>query len=95
MKVTALDDGEDEYAYQAAVRIGGHVFKGFLYDQGFEGKEGFPNMSELHLGGGGGGGGVGGRNGGASSTPVIDPSDIYTASGGGLLGGSSYCNPIN
>ncbi|GFQ02899.1 protein lateral root primordium 1 [Phtheirospermum japonicum] len=54
VRVTALDDGEDEYAYQAVVRIGGHVFKGFLYDQGVEGRDGLPNLSELHLGGGGG-----------------------------------------
>lgn len=50
VRVTALDDGEDEYAYQAVVKIGGHVFKGFLYDQGDEGREGLPNLSELHLG---------------------------------------------
>ncbi|KAF9593921.1 hypothetical protein IFM89_026164 [Coptis chinensis] len=50
VRVTAIDDGEDEYAYQAVVKIGGHVFKGFLYDQGMEGRESFPNISELHLG---------------------------------------------
>ncbi|KAK4482799.1 hypothetical protein RD792_009969, partial [Penstemon davidsonii] len=90
VRVTALDDGEDEYAYQAVVKIGGHVFKGFLYDQGVEGRDhGFPNISELHLGGGGG------RNGASSSSPVIDPSDIYVASGGGLLGGSNYGAALN
>ncbi|XP_043718935.1 protein LATERAL ROOT PRIMORDIUM 1-like [Telopea speciosissima] len=93
VRVTAIDDGDDEYAYQAVVKIGGHVFKGFLYDQGVEGRDGFPNLSELHLGGGGGGGG---RNGGSSSSPIIDPSDVYAASaGGGLLGGTAYGNPIN
>ncbi|KAK4419623.1 protein LATERAL ROOT PRIMORDIUM 1 [Sesamum alatum] len=100
VRVTALDDGEDEYAYQAVVRIGGHVFKGFLYDQGFDGNRGdggFPNISELHLGGSGsaGGGGGGGRNGSSSSPPVLDPSDMYASSGGGLLAGSTYGNPIN
>ncbi|KAI5677341.1 hypothetical protein M9H77_08291 [Catharanthus roseus] len=98
VRVTSVDDGEDEYAYQAMVRIGGHVFKGFLYDQGVEGRDGsssFPNISDLHLGGGG-------RNGGASSSSqaaavaaaaMIDPSDVYAA---GLLGGSSnYGNQIN
>lgn len=29
-----MDDTEEEYAYQTAVSIGGHVFKGILYDQG-------------------------------------------------------------
>ncbi|GFP96279.1 protein lateral root primordium 1 [Phtheirospermum japonicum] len=92
VRVTAVDDGEDEYAYQAVVRIGGHVFKGFLYDQGFEGKDVlFPNMSDLHLGGSGGGGG---RNGASSSSnQVVDPNhDLFA---GGLIGGSSYGNPIN
>ncbi|XP_042004220.1 protein LATERAL ROOT PRIMORDIUM 1-like [Salvia splendens] len=90
VRVTAVDDGEDEYAYQAVVKIGGHVFKGFLYDQGVEGREGLPNLSELHLGGG---------NGDSSSPPVnLDhhASNIYGgASGGGFLGGSNYGNPIN
>lgn len=97
VRVTAVEDGEDEYAYQAVVKIGGHVFKGFLYDQGVEGRDGFPNISELHLGGGGGGGNGGGsgRHGGSSSSPVLDPSEVYAATGGGLLAGSSYGNPIN
>lgn len=87
VRVTALDDGEDEYAYQAVVRIGGHVFKGFLYDQGRDAA--LPNISELHLGGGG-------RSGASSSPPVLDPSDMYGGGGGGLLGGSSTCaNPLN
>nr|DAD42748.1 TPA_asm: hypothetical protein HUJ06_000978 [Nelumbo nucifera] len=87
VRVTAVEDGEDEYAYQAIVKIGGHVFKGFLYDQGVDGRDGFPNISELHLGGG--------RNGNSSSPNMLDPSDVYAASGGGLLGGTAYGNPIN
>lgn len=90
VRVTAVDEGDDEYAYQAVVKIGGHVFKGFLYDQGVEGREEFPNISELHLGGGGGGG----RNGASSSSPIID-ADVYAASGGGMLGASAYGNQIN
>ncbi|XVF04860.1 hypothetical protein REPUB_Repub05bG0121600 [Reevesia pubescens] len=99
VRVTAVEDGEDEYAYQAVVKIGGHVFKGVLYDQGVEGRDGFPNLSELHLGGAGGGGSNGGggngRNGGSSSSPALDPSEVYAATGGGFLGGSSYGNPIH
>ncbi|KAK1587573.1 hypothetical protein Q3G72_014326 [Acer saccharum] len=97
VRVTAVEDGEDEYAYQAVVKIGGHVFKGFLYDQGVDHqtREGFPNISELHLGGASSSGG-GGRNGGCSSSPILDPSDVYAAAtGGGLLGGSSYGNQLN
>ncbi|XP_062093175.1 protein SHI RELATED SEQUENCE 6-like [Humulus lupulus] len=41
-RVTAISDGdgEVEVAYQVAVRICGHVFKGFLYDQGVDEKNG-------------------------------------------------------
>ncbi|MED6172777.1 hypothetical protein PIB30_053060 [Stylosanthes scabra] len=34
VRVSGIDDTEDEYAYQTAVNIGGHLFKGILYDQG-------------------------------------------------------------
>ncbi|CAN7068454.1 unnamed protein product [Brassica rapa subsp. trilocularis] len=81
VRVTAVEDGDDEYAYQAVVKIGGHVFKGFLYDQGLEPKEGFPNMSDLHLGGGAD------NNNGVSvaSQPNLDPPpNLY---GGGGSGG--------
>ncbi|CAN1250497.1 Protein LATERAL ROOT PRIMORDIUM 1 [Linum perenne] len=93
VRVTAVEDGEDEYAYQAAVKIGGHLFKGVLYDQGVEARAdgNFPNFSDLHLGGGGGGGA-------SSSSPILDASDVYGgggSGGGGFLGGSSYGNPMN
>lgn len=89
VRVTSIeDDGEDEYAYQAMVKIGGHVFKGFLYDQGLddgrssdtnfattlvEGGNAMPNLSELHLGGG-----------------VSTSGDLA-----GFLGGTNYGNPMN
>lgn len=91
VRVTSMDDAEDEYAYHAVVNIGGHVFKGFLYDQGVDGGEGIPNISDLHLGGG-----SSRRNAPASSTlPTLDPSDVYTASGGAFLGGTTYGNQID
>lgn len=34
VRVSAVDEAEDQYAYQTAVSIAGHVFKGILYDQG-------------------------------------------------------------
>ncbi|KAH0674014.1 hypothetical protein KY285_025151 [Solanum tuberosum] len=46
VKVSAVDDADDQYAYHTAVNIGGHLFKGILYDQGPEGR---------YSGGGGGG----------------------------------------
>ncbi|KAF8410526.1 hypothetical protein HHK36_003057 [Tetracentron sinense] len=36
VRVSAMDNADDQYAYQTAVNIGGHVFKGILYDQGPE-----------------------------------------------------------
>nr|GMD58164.1 protein SHI RELATED SEQUENCE 1-like [Ipomoea batatas] len=36
VRMRSVDDGDDQYAYQAAVNIGGHVFKGILYDEGPE-----------------------------------------------------------
>lgn len=107
VRVTSIDDGEDEYAYQAMVTINGHVFKGFLYDHGSDdgrlaatsnddSTAGVPNISELHLGGASvsGPGGNAAREGGSSMLP----SDLYVGSGGGgphILGGSSYGNTMN
>lgn len=34
MRVSSIEDEDEEYAYQTAVSIGGHMFKGILYDQG-------------------------------------------------------------
>lgn len=36
VQVSSVDDPEDLYGYQTAVTIGGHVFKGILYDRGPE-----------------------------------------------------------
>ncbi|KAK9692291.1 hypothetical protein RND81_09G254300 [Saponaria officinalis] len=78
VKVSSVDDGgDDEFAYQAVVKIGGHVFKGFLYDQGLEPRDGFPNFSDLHLGGGG-----------VDPSDVY----VASRGGGGLVGGSNYGN---
>ncbi|GJT50531.1 lateral root primordium 1-like protein, partial [Tanacetum coccineum] len=88
VKVTAVDDGNDEYAYQACVTIGGHIFRGFLYDQGVHesrDQTSIPKFSELHLGGGSAG--VGARNvGGSFTSPPLDPPVVYSTPGGGLLG---------
>ncbi|KAK8629014.1 hypothetical protein V6N13_077873 [Hibiscus sabdariffa] len=73
-----MEDGESEYAYQTTVKISGRVFKGFLYDQGIEGRDGIPNTSELHLGGGG--------NSRLSSSPILDPSEVYVADNCGFVG---------
>ncbi|XWS29244.1 hypothetical protein CRYUN_Cryun24cG0011700 [Craigia yunnanensis] len=36
VRVSSTEDADDQYAYRTAVNIGGHVFKGILYDQGPE-----------------------------------------------------------
>ncbi|KAF5791305.1 putative transcription factor STY-LRP1 family [Helianthus annuus] len=36
VRVSSIDETDDQFAYQAAVNIGGHLFKGILYDQGPE-----------------------------------------------------------
>ncbi|XP_022775372.1 protein SHI RELATED SEQUENCE 1-like isoform X2 [Durio zibethinus] len=36
VRVSSIEDADDQYAYQTAVNIGGHVFKGILYDRGPE-----------------------------------------------------------
>ncbi|CAM8912221.1 unnamed protein product [Rhodiola kirilowii] len=91
VRVSAIDEGEDQYAYQTAVSIGGHVFKGLLYDQGLDPSSYTPGDSSSVGGGGsssgGGGGGVqqlnfmsgGGTTGGgvAEATGFIDPSSMY------------------
>ncbi|KAG0565352.1 hypothetical protein M758_8G179800, partial [Ceratodon purpureus] len=87
VRVTGVEDGENEFAYQATVKIGGHIFKGVLYDQGLDLAQQAvtSNPSELQLGGGGGGaGGVRGNL--PSSSPLLDPSGMY-GPGNALLGG--------
>ncbi|MED6176485.1 hypothetical protein PIB30_088637 [Stylosanthes scabra] len=48
VRVSPLDDVNEQYAYQTAVNIGGHLFKGILYDYGPDSTE---NAS--YYGGGG------------------------------------------
>ncbi|XVE87376.1 hypothetical protein DITRI_Ditri18aG0112300 [Diplodiscus trichospermus] len=36
VRMSSMEDADDQYAYQTAVNIRGHVFKGILYDQGPE-----------------------------------------------------------
>ncbi|KAK3032292.1 hypothetical protein RJ639_036249 [Escallonia herrerae] len=38
VRVSSIDENEDQYAYKTAVSISGHVFKGILLDQGPEGQ---------------------------------------------------------
>ncbi|KAH9553554.1 hypothetical protein CY35_08G017100 [Sphagnum magellanicum] len=78
VRLMGVEDGENEFAYQATVKIGGHIFKGVLYDQGVDnGQAAVPSLGELQLGGN--------RGGMPSSSALIDPSTLYV-SGSALLG---------
>ncbi|KAM3685831.1 hypothetical protein ACJW31_11G149200 [Castanea mollissima] len=73
-RVTTISDGAAEFVYQATVSISGHVFKGYLYDQGFDEKNAFPSISQLHLVSSGSG-----RKRDASSSPIVAPSNTHPA----------------
>ncbi|KAJ7944225.1 protein SHI RELATED SEQUENCE 1-like [Quillaja saponaria] len=51
VRVSSIEDTDDQYAYQTAVNIGGHVFKGILYDYGPDSNY---TVGESSSGGGGG-----------------------------------------
>nr|WLQ70514.1 shi-related 5-like protein [Lupinus luteus] len=59
VKVSPMDAPDERYAYQTAVNIGGHVFKGILYDQGPDNSytSGTGGAGEGSSRGGGGNGG--------------------------------------
>ncbi|PKI54090.1 protein SHI RELATED SEQUENCE 1-like [Punica granatum] len=53
VRVSNMDDSDEEYyAYQTAMNIGGHVFKGILYDQGLD--NAYPVTGDSSAGGGSG-----------------------------------------
>ena len=69
VRVTAINSGEAEVAYQAKVNISGHVFKGVLYDQGIDEKNLFPCISKLQSG----------ERTRDSTSSIVEPSDAYAA----------------
>ncbi|KAJ4847031.1 Protein EXPRESSION OF TERPENOIDS 1 [Turnera subulata] len=104
VRVSAMDDGDDQLAYQTAVNIGGHLFKGILYDQG----------PDSRYGGGGGETSSGGAQSlnlitaAAASTGVttaatgtsnvatatlLDPSSIYPAPLNAFIAGTQFFPP--
>ncbi|KNA06636.1 hypothetical protein SOVF_179220 [Spinacia oleracea] len=94
VRVSGVDDTEDEYAYQTAVNIGGHVFKGILYDQGpDQPRQGSnPTPTPPNYGGGGGGGG-------GESSSAARGTTTTTSVGGPTIGynldPSFYPLPLN
>ncbi|KAF5742453.1 putative transcription factor [Tripterygium wilfordii] len=73
IRVTAISGEEAEVLYQATVNICGHVFKGFLYNQGVDEKQAYPCISKVHL--------ESSTNGREFSVPIVEPSNAYAASG--------------
>ena len=78
VRVSAMEDPDEQYAYQTAVNIGGHVFKGILYDQGPEDR--YTAGGECSSGGGGGGGGGGGTQSLNLITAGTTSTNVTTAS---------------
>lgn len=97
VRVSSMDETDDQYAYQTAVNIGGHMFKGILYDHG----------PETHYGGGesssGGGGGLQQLNlitGAAAAASTSTATAATTGSGSAgaataFLDPSVYPAPLN
>ncbi|KAF5733638.1 protein LATERAL ROOT PRIMORDIUM 1-like isoform X1 [Tripterygium wilfordii] len=73
IRVTAISGEEAEVLYQATVNICGHVFKGFLYNQGIDEKKVYPCISNVHM--------ESSTNGREFSVPIVKPSNAYPASG--------------
>ncbi|CAN0906489.1 Protein SHI RELATED SEQUENCE 5 [Linum grandiflorum] len=103
VKVSSVDDGEEQLAYQTAVNIRGHVFKGILYDQGPTNHHHHSASGQpLHLmtagtsGGGAGtsgGGGQVGANNPVSSGSMIDPASLYPAPLNAFIAGTQFFPP--
>nr|KYP46569.1 hypothetical protein KK1_031798 [Cajanus cajan] len=94
VKVSAMDAADERYAYQTAVNIGGHVFKGILYDQGVEG----PYSAGCEGSSGGGGGEpqplslIAATATATTSGNPFDPS-LYTAPLNAFMAGTQFFPP--
>ncbi|KAL1542947.1 protein EXPRESSION OF TERPENOIDS 1-like [Salvia divinorum] len=78
VRVSAVDEAEQHYAYQTALSIGGHVFKGILYDQGGESS----SSASLDLI----------ANASNSQTTAADPS-VYPAPLNAFMAGTQFFPP--
>ncbi|KAL4300651.1 hypothetical protein HN51_052070 [Arachis hypogaea] len=100
VKVSAIDSVDEQYAYQTAVNIGGHVFKGILYDQGPQGLYTTAIVAEGSSAGGGGGGGAEPQQQlsliTAATTTAgnpFDPSSLYPAPLNAFMAGTQFFPP--
>lgn len=85
IQMSSIEDNEDQLAYQAAVSIGGHVFKGILYDQGHESQ--YNNMGGGDTSSGGSAGVQHHHNSAAIATPTAASGDATAA------GPSNFLDP--
>lgn len=84
VRVSAVDDAEEQFAYQTAVNISGHVFKGILYDQGAEGH---------YMPGEASSGGAGHLNLSAAATATSAPNTTAAVASSSFLDPSLYQQP--
>lgn len=93
VRVSAVHDAEEHFAYQTAVNIGGHVFKGILYDQGPEtrcptsGGESSSAAQPLNL--------MAANSGVVSNMNMnmVDPSSIYPTPLSAFMAGTQFFPP--
>lgn len=93
VRVSAIDDAEDQFAYQTAVNICGHVFKGILYDQGTESQY---MPGETSSGGGSVSAGAAQQLNlitGTSATATSAPNTSAAGAGGSATAGSPFLDP--
>lgn len=89
-----MEDSDDRYAYQTAVSIGGHVFKGILYDYGPENSNNnnSNNNSNNYMAGETSAVAATAQPlnlaAAASSAALIDPSSLYSAPANAFMAGS-------
>ncbi|KAL2633949.1 hypothetical protein R1flu_005428 [Riccia fluitans] len=81
IRLSGVDDGDHEFAYQATVKIGGHIFRGVLHDHGLDNgsTSAPPSVPDLQLG----------ARSMPTSSALIDPTGLYGNPNTGLLGGEN------
>ncbi|XP_009788493.1 protein EXPRESSION OF TERPENOIDS 1-like isoform X1 [Nicotiana sylvestris] len=97
IQMSSIEDAEDQLAYQAAVNIGGHVFKGILCDQGPE-SEYNNNMAaagDTSSGGGSGSAGVQHHHNSAATAIIASGGAAAAAEASNFLDPSLFPAPLS
>lgn len=93
VRVSSVEDGEEELAYQTAVSIGGHIFKGVLYDRGPGSSGGYNVLATGESSSGGGGGHQLNLLTDGSVTVATASSSTPNAGGAGSSSAAVYIDP--